>query len=176
MPAEIGVPIVLVQHMPPSFTKIFAERLNGVSSLTVLEAQAGDVLHPNTVYVAPGGYHMELQRQGSRVVVALNENPPENSVRPAVDVLFRSVAELYGNRALAVILTGMGQDGLKGSQSIKQAGGSIIAQDESSSVVWGMPGAVVRAGLASSVVPVTEVAASIVDLLQASRRAQSRNE
>jgi two-component system chemotaxis response regulator CheB len=116
---------------------------------------------------------MELQRKDHGVVVVLNENPPENSCRPAVDVLFRSVADLYGNRALAVVLTGMGQDGLKGSQRIKEVGGTILAQDEASSVVWGMPGAVVRAGLTSSVVSIELMASEIVSVVRAASLAQA---
>jgi two-component system chemotaxis response regulator CheB len=173
MPPDLGVPIVLVQHMPPGFTKIFAERVNGQSPLTVVEAEGSEVLKPNWVYVAPGGYHMELQRRGSEVVVAVNDLPPENSVRPAVDVLFRSVAALFGERALAAVLTGMGQDGLKGAHSIKQAGGVVLAQDEASSVVWGMPGAVVRAGLASAVLSIADVAPAIVEIVRLSQRVQA---
>lgn len=161
LPAEFPVPIVLVQHMPPMFTRLLAERLDTQSKVKVVEAAGGEVLQPGVVYVAPGNFHMVLQRRGTQIVTALNQLPPENSCRPAVDPLFRSVAQIYGNRALGVILTGMGQDGLRGAEDIRGAGGAIIAQDEASSVVWGMPGFVVRAGLADRVLPLSMVAAEL---------------
>ena len=121
------------------------------------------VIEPGTAYIAPGDFHMELQRQGTAPVqIALTQAPPENSCRPAVDVLFRSVARTYANRILGVILTGMGQDGLRGAELIHEAGGRVLAQDEASSVVWGMPGYVVRAGLADRVLPLHGIAAEIV--------------
>lgn len=165
LPKNFGCPIVVVQHMPPTFTKMFADRLNGSSELTVCEAHDGQELQPGAVYVAPGGYHMFLKRDAATNVVrvALNQDAPENSCRPAADVLFRSVAELYGERALAVVLTGMGQDGLRGCQAIAAAGGSVLAQDQATSVVWGMPGAVVNAGLARAVLPLDKVAAGVID-------------
>lgn len=161
LPANLPVPIVLVQHMPPMFTRLLAERLAAQSRLRVVEAAGGEVLTPGCVYVAPGNYHMVVQRRGTHVETAINQLPPENSCRPAVDPLFRSVVQVYGNRTLGVVLTGMGQDGLRGSEEIRAAGGSVIAQDEASSVVWGMPGFVARAGLANRVLPLAEIAAEL---------------
>jgi len=161
LPAGFPVPIVLVQHMPPMFTRLLAERLDAQSKVKVVEAAGGEVLQPGVVYVAPGNFHMVVQRRGTQVVTVLNQLPPENSCRPAVDPLFRSVSQVYGSHTLGVILTGMGQDGLRGSEDIRAAGGSIIAQDEATSVVWGMPGFVVRAGLAERVLPLAAVAAEL---------------
>jgi two-component system chemotaxis response regulator CheB len=158
------VPIVIVQHMPPVFTRYLAERLEAVSALTVREAQEGDLLEPGGAWLAPGGFHMEIKRSECGPVVHLQQGPLENSCRPAVDVLFRSVAEVYGSNSLAVVLTGMGKDGLLGCRAISKAGGRVIAQDEASSVVWGMPGAVVHAGLADQVLPLSTVATEIVSL------------
>ncbi len=163
LPKNFGAPIVVVQHMPAAFTKMLAERLQAESELTVCEAREGQVLQAGSVYVAPGGLHMALRRGDSGGdLVVLNDNEPESSCRPAVDVLFRSVAELYRERALAVVLTGMGQDGLRGSQAIKASGGTILVQDQATSVVWGMPGAIVNAGLAGAVLPIGEMAAGII--------------
>jgi two-component system chemotaxis response regulator CheB len=161
LPREFPVPIVLVQHMPPMFTKFLAERLGAQSALDVCEAQGGEELRPGHVYIAPGDHHMIIERQGARVVTALNQGPPENSCRPAVDVLFRSVSDIYRAGTLAVILTGMGQDGLRGCEEIKRWGGSIFVQDEATSVVWGMPGFVARAGLADRQLPLPEIAAEL---------------
>lgn len=161
LPADLRTPVVIVQHMPPMFTRLLAERLNGQSALEVREATADMLVTPGTVTIAPGDYHMVLERRGAAVRVALNQNPPENSCRPAVDPLFRSVVALYGPRTLGVILTGMGQDGLRGCECIHDAGGQILAQDEASSVVWGMPGFVARAGLPDRVLPLSEMAAEI---------------
>jgi two-component system chemotaxis response regulator CheB len=149
--------------MPPLFTHLLAERLTAKGPLVFHEAKAGDVLKAGECWIAPGDYHMRVERAGvqGQVVVRLDQGPPENSCRPAVDVLFRSVAEVYGNRALAIILTGMGQDGLKGAEQLRARGAQIIAQDEASSVVWGMPGFVVRAGLADCVLPLSEIAAEV---------------
>jgi len=162
LPKGFPVPIVLVQHMPPMFTRFLADRLNTESALHVQEAVAGDELMPGHVYIAPGDHHLMVQRNGRRIVTAINQQPPENSCRPAVDVLFRSVANVYGASALAVILTGMGQDGLLGCGAIKQRGGSVIVQDEATSVVWGMPGFVARAGLADCVLPLPSIADEIM--------------
>jgi two-component system chemotaxis response regulator CheB len=158
LPGNLPVPIVLVQHMPPLFTKFLAERLNSQSPLEIREAAGGEELLPGTVYIAPGDYHMVVERKGARIVTALNQAPPENSCRPSVDVLFRSVSEAYRTAVLAVVLTGMGQDGLRGCEDIKRWGGSVFVQDEATSVVWGMPGFVARAGLADRVLPLDEIA------------------
>lgn len=161
LPGNLSVPIVLVQHMPPLFTRLLADRLSTESKIRVKEAVAGDVLEPGKAYIAPGDYHMRVVREGVRVVVALDQGPQEHSCRPAVDVLFRSVAQVYGAHTLAVILTGMGYDGLRGCEMIRGAGGQIVAQDEATSIVWGMPGAVARAGIADAIVPLDRVAGEI---------------
>lgn len=161
LPVNLQVPILLVQHMPPLFTKLLAERLSAQSSVPVEEAVEGQEVKAGHVYIAPGGLHMEVKKILGRTILTLHEGPPENSCRPAVDVLFRSVAKVYGADALGVILTGMGQDGLLGCQHIKQAGGSIIAQQREGCAVWGMPGAVVDAGLTSSVLSLEAIAFEI---------------
>ena len=166
---NLGVPLLIVQHMPAMFTRLLAQRLSGLGSLRVEEGFEGAPLEAGRAYVAPGGRHMEVRRDGSRRVVQLSDGPEENSCRPSVDVLLRSVAKLCGPSALAVILTGMGEDGLRGCELIAQAGGGVVAQDKASSVVWGMPGAIVRAGLAEQVLPLGEIAAAVERSIQASR-------
>ena len=161
LPATFPVPIVIVQHMPPVFTRMLANRLDGRCAVSVIEAEGGELLRPGRVHIAAGGQHLALVRQGTSVVTVATDEPPENSCRPAVDVLFRSVAALYGSSALAVVLTGMGQDGLRGAEEIRVAGGQILAQDEASSVVWGMPGFVAKAGLADAVLPLDELSDEI---------------
>lgn len=161
LPSNLQVPILLVQHMPPLFTKLLAERLNAQSQVPVVEAIEGQDVLPGHIYIAPGGLHMEVRRVIGRTFLSLHEGPLENSCRPAVDVLFRSVAKVFGSDALAVMLTGMGQDGLVGCQHITQAGGSVIAQERNGCAVWGMPGAVVDAGLASAVLSLESIAAEI---------------
>jgi two-component system, chemotaxis family, protein-glutamate methylesterase/glutaminase len=170
LPRDLGVPIVIVQHMPPLFTRSLAERLNGGAQLRCAEGEDGAVLEPGTVWIAPGNWHMCVAREGSSTLIRLNGDPPENSCRPAADPLFRSVAQVYGAGALAVVLTGMGQDGLRGAERIKQQGGAILVQDEASSVVWGMPGAVAKAGLADRVLPVRDIAAEIARRVASGRR------
>jgi len=158
----LSVPIFIVQHMPPSFTALLAARLSAAGVMTVKEAEEGEIAVAGTAYIAPGGFHMSLEKSGTKTIMHLNTEPPENSCRPAVDVLFRAAAEVYGGGVLAVMLTGMGYDGLKGSQLIAAKGGQIIAQDEATSVVWGMPGAVVQAGLANAVLPIEKMSEEIV--------------
>lgn len=158
---DLNVPVVIVQHMPPLFTKLLAERLDKVCKLRVREAEDGAPLEPNKVLVAPGDFHLYLEKSGDGVVARLNKEPPENSVRPAVDVLFRTAAAIYGRKILSVVLTGMGSDGLKGCEQIRAAGGDIIVQDEASSVVWGMPGYVAKAGLARAILPLANIGAEI---------------
>jgi two-component system chemotaxis response regulator CheB len=164
-PKSLSVPVAIVVHMPPIFTKCFADRLNEACALTVQEAQDGQRVEPGQVYVAPGGRHMELVRRragvGLSIEVKLTSDPPENSCRPAADVLFRSASKL-GAAVLGVVLTGMGSDGLRGARLIAEAGGRVLAQDEASSVVWGMPGAIVQDGLAEKVLPLDSMAAAIV--------------
>jgi two-component system chemotaxis response regulator CheB len=162
LPAEFPVPIVVVQHMPPVFTKFLAERLAGLSRVAVREGEEGGLLEPGVAWIAPGNHHAVLRRDGAQVRLQLTQDPPENSCRPAVDPLFRSAAQVYGNRTLGVVLTGMGQDGLRGAETIHRAGGQVFAQDEATSVVWGMPGAVVAAGLADRVLPLGSIAGDLV--------------
>ncbi len=158
---HVSAPIVIVQHMPPLFTKLLANRLAAATNRPCREGEEGAVLRAGEMWVAPGGFHLEVQRHGTGCRLHLQQEAPENSCRPAVDVLFRSVARAYGDRTLAVVLTGMGQDGLLGSRVIREAGGRILAQDEATSVVWGMPGAVAQAGLAESVLPLRDLAVEI---------------
>lgn len=170
LPADLPVPIVIVQHMPPMFTRLLAERLTAESKIPVVEAAAGMILSPGRAWLAPGNFHLTLVRDGLLVKTALDQNPPECSCRPSVDPLFRSVAKAYGANALAVVMTGMGQDGLRGSEAVREAGGQVVAQDEATSVVWGMPGAVVRAGLADRVVPLSILGGEIVRRVGSPRR------
>jgi len=161
LPKDFAVPIVVVQHMPPVFTALFAKRLDTKSNLTVSEARAGDRLAPGRVLIAPGDFHLRLRQDKFGVVAQLDQGTPENYCRPAVDVLFRSAPETFGAAVLAVVLTGMGSDGAKGAARIVEAGGSVIVQDAATSVVWGMPGAVVKAGLAPEVLPLGHMARAI---------------
>lgn len=158
---EARVPIIIVQHMPAFFTAALAERLAKVSGLPVREATEGESVKPGEVLLAPGGRHVELVGDAVQPRIRLTDDPPENSCRPSADVLFRSAVRLWGGGTLGVVLTGMGRDGLAGSRAIVAAGGGVIAQDEFSSVVWGMPGEVVRAGLADAVLPLSQVGVEI---------------
>jgi two-component system chemotaxis response regulator CheB len=158
----LPVPIFIVQHMPPTFTNLLAARLCTAGVTTVKEAKEGDIAEPGNAYIAPGGFHMALASMGPQVVMHLNTDPPENSCRPAVDVLFRSASDIYGGNLLSVVLTGMGYDGLKGCQYIKARGGQVIAQDEESSVVWGMPGAIAEHNLAEVLLPIDRIADEII--------------
>jgi len=161
-PADFPVPIVIVQHMPPLFTRHLAERLNASGSLRVQEGKEGERLLPGQVWIAPGDHHMTVTRIGTGCVLGLNRDPQENSCRPAVDVLFRSAVRSYGGNVLGVVLTGMGSDGTRGSAAIREAGGAVIVQDEASSVVWGMPGNVVAASLADRICPLGGIVPEIV--------------
>jgi two-component system, chemotaxis family, protein-glutamate methylesterase/glutaminase len=169
LPADLPVPVVIVQHMPPLFTRLLADRLSTHSHIPVREAEAGKNLHPGQAWIAPGDYHMVLTRKGTGVLLNLNQDAPENSCRPAVDVLFRSVAQVYGAHVLAVVLTGMGADGALGAAQIKRAGGEVFVQDEATSVVWGMPGAVVSGGLADKICPLHEISREIVNRISNGR-------
>ena len=169
LPVDLPVPVVIVQHMPPMFTRLLAERLSAQHAVKVEEGRTGGLLRPAHAWIAPGDFHMTVARDGTQVRVILNQDPPENSCRPAADVLFRSVARTFGPGALTVVLTGMGQDGLRGCEQIRGAGGQIIAQDEATSVVWGMPGFVSRAGLADRVLPLGLIAPEIVRRVRAGR-------
>lgn len=162
LPANIGVPILIVQHMPPLFTQLLAERLDQRSALRVQEGYDGAIVKPGEVWIAPGDAHMTVVRQGNDVVLKTDKNPPENSNRPAIDVLFRSLAKVYGSHCLAVVLTGMGRDGTAGCRPLKECGAEILVQNEASSVVWGMPGSVVASGLADSVLSLQNIAQTII--------------
>ncbi|MGZ4625549.1 MAG: protein-glutamate methylesterase/protein-glutamine glutaminase [Kineosporiaceae bacterium] len=157
LPADLPVPVVVVQHMPPVFTRLLAQRLDGQCKVGVAEATHGDPLVPGRVLIAPGGYHLVVRRHGTSVVAQLTEDPPENFCRPAVDVLFRSVSAAYGERVLAAVLTGMGRDGALGARVVRDAGGDVFVQDDATSVVWGMPGAVATAGQADRILPLPRI-------------------
>ena len=162
IPADFPAPILIVQHMPPTFTRFLAERLNTSCPLRVAEAEPNRLLDPGTIWIAPGDYHLAVYSEGTRHRLRTHQAPPENSCRPAVDVLFRSAAKAFGKHTLAVVMTGMGQDGLRGAEDLKAAGATIIAQDEATSVVWGMPGFVANAHLADRVLPLSEIGREIV--------------
>ena len=154
LPAHARVPILIVQHMPATFTGILAARITRLCGIAAAEAVDGNKLEPGRVYVAPGNFHMTVD---AARVIRINQEPPENYCRPSLDPTLRSLAAAYGGSVLAVILTGMGSDGLQGCKAVVDAGGTVIAQDEATSVVWGMPGAVATAGLCSAVLPLTEI-------------------
>jgi two-component system chemotaxis response regulator CheB len=156
----VDLPILIVQHMPPKFTKSLAESLSRTSAVPVSEAEDGERLEEKRIYLAPGGMHMILRREGEDLFLGLNEQPPENGCRPSADVLFRSTAAALRSGVLAIVLSGMGRDGTIGLGAIKRAGGYAIVQDESTSVVWGMPGSAVEAGLADEILPLGEIAAA----------------
>lgn len=162
--SNFPLPVLIVQHMPPTFTRMLAERLEKVTGFTSREARPGDAPVPGLALVAPGDHHMTVKRVGTEVRVSLNQGPPENSCRPAVDVLFRSAASVWGASTLAVVLTGMGNDGGRGAESIHEAGGRCVVQDEATSVVWGMPAAVVRLGAADATLPLEQIAPHILGL------------
>jgi two-component system chemotaxis response regulator CheB len=169
LPADLPVPIVIVQHMPPLFTAMLAERLTAHSRIPCHEGAEGQVIERGHAYIAPGGKHMEVQRPGIRTQLHLHEGPPENSCRPAVDVLFRSVAAAYGSSVLGVIMTGMGQDGLRGCEIIRENRGHIVVQDEATSIVWSMPGSVAKAGYADRTLPLNQIAGEIARRVRESR-------
>jgi len=161
-------PILITQHMPATFTTILAEHITRVSGWDAKEGVDGEVVKSGRVYIAPGDFHMQVEVKGTDKVIRLNKNPPENFCRPAVDPMLRSISAAYGKRVLVAILTGMGSDGAKGGQVVVQGGGTVIAQDEATSVVWGMPGAAANAGICSAVLPLPEIAPWMIKL--ASRR------
>jgi len=163
---KISLPIFITQHMPATFTAILAEHLTKIFGATCAEAVDGEKVVGGRVYLAPGDWHMTVAREGNDSVVRLNQNPPENFCRPAVDPMLRSLHSVYGSRVLTVILTGMGHDGLKGCELLTSDGGTLIAQDEPSSVVWGMPGAVATAGLCNSVLPLGDIPSAIENVIQ----------
>jgi two-component system chemotaxis response regulator CheB len=167
LPQGFALPVLIVQHMPELFTKLFAERLNGRCRLPVHEAGEGEPVRPGTIYIAKGNWHMEVLAAAHincPATLRVAQGPLENHCRPAVDVLFRSMAAVYGAGVLAVVLTGMGSDGMKGCHAVRERGGCVLAQDQATSTVWGMPGAVAQAGLAHKVLPLDAIAGEIVRL------------
>jgi two-component system chemotaxis response regulator CheB len=163
------LPVLITQHMPATFTSILAEHLSRASGRTAREAHDGEVLAPGMVLIAPGGRHMRVGRRGGRPVIVLDDAPPVNYCKPALDPLFSSAAQVWGGATLAVVLTGMGVDGTRGAADIVARRGSVIAQDEATSVVWGMPGSAAQAGLCSAVLPLEMIAPTIVRLLPGDR-------
>lgn len=161
LPASFKLPIVITQHMPATFTTILAEHIGRVSKRPSAEGRDGEPIEPGKIYLAPGDNHMIIETQGTQKIIRLNKNPPENFCRPAVDPMFRSLAAVYGANVLGVVLTGMGSDGAKGGRVLADAGATVIAQDEASSVVWGMPGAAAQAGICSALLPIDKVAGEI---------------
>jgi len=164
LPAKLPVPVLVVQHMPAMFTRMLADRLNSSSRLPVAEAEDDVEITPGRVWIAKGDHHFTVRRVGDSVRSVLHRGPHENSCRPSVDVLFRSLAAVYGSDVLAVVLTGMGSDGLRGVRDLKAAGAQSIVQDMATSVVWGMPGSIASAGMADRVLPLDQIAPEIVRL------------
>lgn len=162
LPENFHLPVLVVQHMPPVFTRLLAERLNASCRIPAVEASQGEPVTPGKIFVAPGDFHMKVASAGGQVRICLDQSPPLNSCRPAVDALFDSIADVYGGAVIAMIMTGMGQDGLQGVRTLKALGARILAQDEESSVVWGMPGSVVNAGLADCVLPLDKLVAQVL--------------
>jgi two-component system, chemotaxis family, protein-glutamate methylesterase/glutaminase len=162
-------PVLITQHMPPTFTTVLAEHLRRVSGRGAHEAEHGETVLAGSIYVAPGGRHMRVVRDGDIIKIALGDDPPVNFCRPSVDPLFSSAAAVWGASVVAMVLTGMGTDGTRGAADIVAAGGSVIAQDEATSVVWGMPRSVAQAGLCSAVLPLDQMAARLLRLLPGGR-------
>jgi two-component system chemotaxis response regulator CheB len=172
--AEIGAvidrfPVLITQHMPPTFTTILAEHLARASHRPAHEAIDGEIVKPGTVYLAPGGRHMRVVRHGAEAAIALDDGPPVNFCKPAVDPLFTSAIDVWQGSVMAVVLTGMGSDGMCGGKDIVAAGGSVIAQDEATSVVWGMPGAAANAGICAAILPLNQIAPKLVRLFSGDR-------
>jgi two-component system chemotaxis response regulator CheB len=171
LPRDLGIPVLIVQHMPPVFTKSLAESLSGKCAIRVREAAQGDVIEPNTAYIAPGGKQMRLiAGADNRRTIQITDDPPENNCKPAVDYLFRSVANTFPGKAMVTILTGMGSDGTIGTKLLKRHGCFVIAQDEASCVVYGMPKAIVEAGVSDAVLPLEEIAGRIVSTVRGTAR------
>ncbi|MBM6401759.1 chemotaxis-specific protein-glutamate methyltransferase CheB [Phycicoccus sonneratiae] len=171
LPRSLSVPVLVVQHMPPVFTRLLAERLDRTGPLPVREAVDGAPLRPGVVHVAPGDLHLTVAGSPAAATIALTSGAKEHHCRPSVDVLFRSLVPVYGRRTLAVVLTGMGTDGAAGAGAVAAAGGVVLAQDEASSVVWGMPGAVVAGGHASRVLPLSTMARTVAGRVAVGRTA-----
>jgi two-component system chemotaxis response regulator CheB len=161
---RLRLPVVVTQHMPATFIPLLADHLTRNTGVSVVVAQDGMALQPGRVHMAPGGRHLLLVREDERVICRLDDGPPENFCKPAVDPMLRSVVRAFGGRTLAVILTGMGQDGLAGCRALVEAGGAVLAQDEATSVVWGMPGAVAQAGLCQAVLPLARLGEAVAGI------------
>jgi two-component system chemotaxis response regulator CheB len=170
VPVIDHAPVLITQHMPPTFTTILAEHLSRAIDRPVREAEHGEHIRSGHVYIAPGARHMRVTRRDNQAVIVIDDSPPVNFCKPAVDVLFSSAAEVWGTWVLGLILTGMGADGTRGGADIVAAGGSIIAQDEATSVVWGMPGAAAGAGLCSAILPIGEIAPKLVRMFSTGDR------
>jgi two-component system chemotaxis response regulator CheB len=171
LPASFPAPILIVQHMPPIFTRLLAERLSAVSRIKVKEAVDGEVIEPGCARLAPGDFHMAVERDGRLARIRTHQGARENSCRPSADVLFRTAAAACGSGVLGIVLTGMGRDGEDGAARIREAGGRVLVQDQASSVVWGMPGSVFRAGLADEVVSLRDLPAAIARRVEAGQGA-----
>jgi two-component system, chemotaxis family, protein-glutamate methylesterase/glutaminase len=169
LPASVQQPVLITQHMPPTFTTILAQHLSRASGRPAAEGVDGEAVAPGRIYLAPGDFHMKVEARGAARVIRLLKDPPENFCRPAVDPMLRSLSEVYGSGVLCAILTGMGADGTKGGEAIIAAGGTVIAQDEATSVVWGMPGAAAAAGICSAILPISHIAPHIVRLAAGGR-------
>jgi two-component system chemotaxis response regulator CheB len=163
LPASMQLPIVIVQHMPPTFTRLLADQIARATGRPACEGEDGMPIASGRIYVAPGGTHMCVEWHEGHGIIRLNSNPPENFCRPAVDPLFRSLAAVYGPSALVLVLTGMGSDGARGAEVVAHAGGTVLAQDEATSVVWGMPGAVAATGVVSALIPLGEIGRRLGD-------------
>jgi two-component system chemotaxis response regulator CheB len=162
----VNCPIVIAQHMPATFTTVLAQHIERASHRPSLEAADGMAIKPGSIYLAPGDYHFEVARSGAGFIAKLSQTPPQNFCRPSVDPLFHSVAQLFGADACAVMLTGMGSDGCGGAKAIAAAGAPVIAQDEATSVVWGMPGAVAHAGICTAILPLPKIAGHLHSLFE----------
>lgn len=173
-PTDLSIPVLIVQHMPPVFTRYLAESLSKRTGQAVREATSDAPLARGQIWIAPGDYHLIVELEGRDVWMRLNQQPPENACRPSADRLFRSVAETFGPRALAVVLTGMGKDGLEGCRRIHEQGGTILVQDEATSVVWGMPRHVAEAKLADRVLPIEQIGREIALHFSSSRETDGR--
>ncbi|EDL59844.1 protein-glutamate methylesterase/protein-glutamine glutaminase [Gimesia maris] len=164
LPEKFSLPILIAQHMPPLFTRTLAEHIERETKRPTSEARDGALIERGHIYIAPGDFHMVIDKQDDRMIIRLNQDAPEHFCRPSVNPLYASAAKWYGSSVLAVMLTGMGDDGIEGAESISERKGYIIAQDEQSSVVWGMPGAIAKAGLASQVLPLRNIAPELARL------------
>jgi len=166
---KLSIPVFITQHMPATFTSILAEHITKASGRPAKEGEHGEVVKPSHIYIAPGGKHMLVEKVGETVRIRIDDGPPENFCKPAADPMFRSIAKVYGTSVLSVVLTGMGHDGREGARAITDAGGVLIGQDKTTSVVWGMPGAVAEAGLCSAVLPLGLIGEKVLSVCKGGR-------